>query len=409
MLPTAIVIMYLSFESNLNTVINYMFKSILTAYILFFLGIVMVIFLFLSYLYFLKKIKTDLFNKIEWKRVFWICSLIGVLIYFLTYIIQNVENASLSFLSQGILPLGFFIMLIFLFNAILVKRENKYVKIIFFILLIAIWLLIIFFVEQKGIIKYSIFYNYLILILFTLFIFSLIPITLEKHDKNKQLSILYTASIILNISIFFRHIGFSFSDKDFNNIEGRITIIAFTFPIFLALLLKNEYITKKLKIIIFIILTTLFLTTTHTTIKKINNSDLVLYRNQETYKEAIEYINNKTKPDDYIFTGDLALASQLNAKNIINITSPWSYRNTNYPFFCGKNKTNIYFCISKQEIATLIKNKRPIYIILSNRATEKTFLDSIYDKNNKNIMDIINKNYILERRMDRIYILRLIK
>lgn len=396
---------YFSLGVTLQIVFDSVYKSIILSYVLLFLGVILTLIF-----YFLSKYATgflkNFFSKITSRRSVWLLSLFLLIFYFAFNLFSNFQNTALSFWSQGMLSFGFFLLFIFFLNSLLLLGENMLIKVVYALFLFGFLIFSFFSIGKNFHINFSNTYHHFLFLLLSVFtalnLFLIFSTSGLYHPKGN----LYLMAIFINTSVFFRHLGLSLLvNSGSDGLVGRPTILAFAFPLFLSFIFiekPNVYKNIPGRIVFNFYLVFVALVFVVVYQPNLGRSGLIFY-DQSSYTNVIEYLNLNTLESDYIFTADLAIAAEVGSKNVLKVSSPWVYREKNLPFYCQK-KSDAGYCYSKIEIAKLISLLKPKYIVVSERATGMTFLNVSFDKNNKPINEVIKAEYSLAKQFGRISI-----
>ncbi len=276
-------------------------------------------------------------------------------------------------------------------------------------------------------------YRYLLLILWSIFVFNLIKKyygnTGYFHNLPPGINIIILLALI---TLFYLIIKISIKNKTFL-VSERGKIIILTANLFLiGLIFGSEFMGSRFKyflylspFLIFEILEILLpQKTKEATLFVFMSLNLLFvahfvnyYKSDYTFysQSTLNRVKNalELKEGDKIFTADLAIASVLDNKNLFKCGSFWVYRNlgsgNERPFYWQDNLRLPldYIAYSKNDYANLIKKGKPKYIIGSWRATIKTFFTS-RDPANQKLHQILKNNYKFKENIDgvKIYILK---
>ncbi len=137
--------------------------------------------------------------------------------------------------------------------------------------------------------------------------------------------------------------------------------------------------------------------------------DYTLYSTRD-YNNTVNYVSKNTTKDDYIFTGDLAIAAVVDSKLMVNYSTPWMYRDNDTPHYVYSGMSDKYptdIDDTKEEINKKLTDLKPKFIIASTRLTLRTFFDDKNDPDNLFLTETFTDNYTLDKVYGRIRIYKL--
>jgi hypothetical protein len=397
--------------------------------------------------------KKNIRKTLNYSLLFLGLNLIPILIFFIYFSLKTDFYHIYKIILGDVLIKLLIIILALLFSKIIFKlkplknyfQNIKFSNLLFFLGLFSIIISIIIFLTQKDSAKIfwggfsnEAFYfivslisililiqdswkRFIVIILSLVFLFLIFCLGFGDTGffgtfSDKELSLLNTLIVIFTISLFFfnnkknilkkispsdkiiltttliLYLGFFFGGY---LMPARILMILPIYPILLVFIIKilsRNDITKKTFSLFLILNFSFLLFTNYLFIFKGNSYTIY---SKKDFNNSVQFLKKNTTEGDLIFSSDTAILAEIPATNLIPLTSPWNFRDTEKPHYLYDNINPNYSKILNLDKKVLLEKmieKKPKYIFGNSRITFFTFFNNNTEVEQE-IKNLLEQNY----------------